>query len=256
MSKANSFEWMRRDKWHIPKFDEFQAVMEKSKKECGDLHKLNELILTLGFTLLAFPKIPSFFNENRFISEKYSQSFVFTSFMELLRGSARIVFLTGCGLYKNAYHDIRYALESIVQSYYLDSRHPNADFPTKIAILKEVEDLPQYRGVRLIKKFRLPKKDMKILNEEYGRLSRKIHFTHGQLVVTATDVMESSYCSAEVDCSEVSNVYYSMRMLYGIFFFLFLTYFPEVRTTLLENNEFVKIVKDHNLNLLSKVLSI
>jgi hypothetical protein len=245
---------MRKDKWHFPKFDEFLATLEKSKKECVDLSKMNELILMLGFTLVAFSKIPSFFDENRCISEKYSQSLFFTCFMELLRGSACTVFLSGCGLYKNAFHNIRYYLESIVQSMYMDSKHPNVDFPTKVEILKEVEDLRDYRGVRLIQKLEIEYKDE--IKKEYKKLSAKVHFTHKQLVVTASDVMDSNYHATDVDCTEVSNIYDSMRMLYDIFFFLFLAYFQEIKEELKRNTRFIEQIKIHNLTLLSKNLDV
>lgn len=254
MVKNYFFEWMRKDKWHFPKFDEILTTMEKSKKECVDLSKMNELILMLGFTLVAFLKIPSFFDENRCISEKYSQSLVFTCFMELLRGSSCTVFLSGCGLYKNAYHNIRYYLESIVQSMYIDSKHPNIDFPTKMEILKEVEDLIDYRGVRLIKKLEIEHKDE--IKKEYKKLSAKVHFTHEQLAVTASDVMDSNYHATNVDCTEVSNVYDSMRMLYDIFFFLFLAYFQEIKEELKTNIGFIEQIKVHNLVLLSKALDV
>jgi len=258
MDETNSFEWMRRDKWHIPKFHEFQTAMEKSKKECVDLTKMSELVLTLGCTLIAFLKVPSFFENDRYISERYSQSLVFTCFIEFLRSSVCTVFLCGCGLYKNAYHNIRYALESIIQSSYLDSSHPNSNFLTKIEILKEVEDLPEYRGVQLVKKLDIAykKETRKGLIKEYRKLSKRVHSTHRQFVATASNFMERSYSSVYVDCSEVSNIYDSMKILYNIFFLLFLTHFPELRKPLKENNEFVETVKSHNLTLLLKVLRI
>lgn len=254
MVKNYSFEWMRKDKWHFPKFDEFLATLEKSKKECVDLSRMNELILMLGFTLVAFLEIPSFFDENRNISEKYSQSLFFTCFMELLRSSTCTVFLSGCGLYKNAYHNVRYYLESIVQSMYMDSKHPNVDFPTKVEILKEVEDIRDYRGVRLIQKLEIENKDE--IGKEYKKLSAKVHFTHKQLAVTASDVMDGNYHATKLDCTEVSNIYDSMRMLYDIFFSLFITYFPEIREVLKKNAGFIEQIKVHNLTLLSKNLDV
>jgi len=257
MSETNSFERMRRDKWHL-KFHEFQTVMEKSEKECVDLARMSELTFALACISIAFPKVPSFFDNDRYISERYSQSLVFTCFIEFVRSSFCTVYLCGCGLYKNAYHNIRYALESIIQASYLDSRHPNSDFPTKIEILKEVEDLPEYRGVQLVKKLDIAykKETRKGLIEEYRKLSKKVHSTHRQFVATASNFMERSYSLVYVDCSEVSNIYDSVKMLYNIFFLLLLAHFPELRKPLRGNNEFVETVKSHDLTLLLKVLRI
>lgn len=242
---------MRRDRWHL-NFDEFQAALERSKKDCADLHRMNEFILTLAFASVAFLRTPSFFDENRNISERYSQSLVFTTFLELFRNSHHTLYLSSCGLYKNAYHNMRYALELMVQSSYIDSKYPNADFPTKIEILKKIEGKWEYRGSNLIDKLTTAYKG-KIKNE-YQRLSKKVHSSHRQLLFTAFNFMDRGYSSVYVDCSNVSNIYDSMTRLHGIFFLLFLTHFPEIKKVLVENEEFVKTIKDHNLILLSKVL--
>lgn len=260
LSKTNSFEWLRREKWHL-NFDEFQVATEKSKKECGDLLKIFEFVFMLTCTLVAFSKIPSFFDENGIMSERYSQSLLFHCFLELFRISSCNVFLTACGLYKNVYHNIRYALESMVQTFYLDSKHPHIDFPTKIEILKEVENLPNYRGVQLLKSSKTDKKEQimreyRKIKEEYESLSRKVHFTYRQLLMTSKDFEESTLHSTKVDCGEVRNIYDSIRTVYEFFFLLFLTYFPEIKKPLTENKEFVKTVKDHNLKLLCKILRI
>ncbi len=104
----------------------------------------------------------------------------------------------------------------------------------------------------MVQKLGIEDKD-KII-EQYKRLSAKVHFPNEQHVVTASDIMESNYHATKVDCNEVSNIYDSMRIFYDIFLFLFLIYFPELKKPLIENTEFVKIVKDHNLYLLLKAL--
>lgn len=260
MNKTNSFEWLQREKFHV-KFDEFQIAAEKSKKECGDLPKIEELLFMLACTLVAFSKIPSVFDENRIMIERYSQSLLFHCFIELFRISSCNIFLTACGLYKNVYHNIRFTLESMVQTSYMDSRHPHVEFPTKIEILKEVEDLPRYRGVQLLKSLKIDNKEQimreyRKIKEEYESLSRKVHFTYRQLLMTSKDFEEYTLRSTKVDCSEARNIYDSMRTVYDFFFLLFLTYFPEVKKPLTENKEFVKTVKDHNLRLLCKMLRI
>jgi hypothetical protein len=247
-------EWMRRDKWRIPKFDDSLKTLEKSKKECADLTKMNELVLILGLTLVAMAKIPNFFDEMKEISDRYTQSLVFTSLMELIRASGRTVFLSGCGLYTNAYHNIRYCLESAIQSMYIDSKHPETDFSTKIEILKEVEDLPDYRGIQLVKKLDIECK--KEINQEYKKLSARVHFRHEQFEGTASDVMSSTFILFKQDCKEVTNLYDSMRMLYDIFFLLLFTSFPEIKEELKKNAPFIELIRDHNLRNLSKVFGI
>jgi hypothetical protein len=137
---------------------------------------------------------------------------------------------------------------------YLDLKHPNADFPTKVEILKEVEDLPNYRGVQLVQQLEIEHKDE--IKREYRKLSAKVHFTHKQLAVTASDVMYSDYHATKVDCAEVSNIYDSMRMLYDLFFSLFLAYFSEIKEVLKKNAGFIEQIKVHNLVILSKVLDV
>lgn len=141
----------------------------------------------------------------------------------MARISSCTVFLTACGLYKNVYHNIRYALESMVQTLYMDSKHSYADFPTKIAILIEVENLPRYRGVQLLKSLEIDNKEQIMreysrIKEEYESLSRKVHFTFRQLLMTSKDFMESTLRSTKVDCREVRNIYDSMRTVYDFFF--------------------------------------
>jgi len=169
--------------------------------------------------------------------------------------------MTACGLYKNAYHNLRYALESIVHCVYIDLKHPNADFRTKIEILNEVENLPQYHGVKLLKVLEINNKEeirreYERINKEYKKLSRNVHFTYKQLLVTAKNVMEHRVSSTVTDCTEVSKIYDSMKIVYGFFLFLFLSYFPELKEPLAKNEEFVKTVKDHNLKLVCKILKV
>ena len=162
-------------------------------------------------------------------------------------------------MYKNAYHNIRHVLESIVQTLYIDTRHPYADFPSKIEILKEVEDIPQYHGVKLLRALEIDHKEeiMKEynrINEEYRNLSRKVHFTYRQLLVTSKDFMESSLRSTKTDCGEVSNIYNSMRTVYDFFSSYFSPVSQKSESPWLETKNLFQTINKHNLHLLSKVL--
>ena len=257
MGNPNSFEWLQRDKWHVTKFDEFQAAIEKSQKECNDLSKMSDLFFILGNVDLAFPRIPSFF-ENGYVSERYSQSLVFTCFIESLRNTLNTIYLTECGLYKNAYHNIRYALESIVQASYFDSSCPDDDFPMKIAMLEEAENKPEYSFSKLTEKLHInqsyKKEIVDVIIKEYGKLSQKVHSKHYQFVATSNNFMNRAYKAVYVDCREVESIYNSMKVLYDVFFLLLFIHFPELKKILLENIELVETVKSHNLALLSKVM--
>jgi hypothetical protein len=263
MSETTPSEWLR-DKWHF-KFDEFKATMDRSEKECVDLRKIDELLFMLVCVHVSFKKIPSFIvekgAEGRIISDKYSHSLFFHCLLESFPISSRIMFLSACGLYKNAYHSIRYALESMVQTLYIDSKHPYADRYTKTAILKEVENLSDYHGVRLLKAIEIENKaqimtEYKNIDDEYKNLSRKVHFTYMQILTTSKDFLEKSLRPTKVDCAEVSKIYDSMRTVYDFFMFLLLNYFPELKEPLAENKEFAKTAKDHKLKLVCKTLNI
>jgi hypothetical protein len=263
MSKTNPFEVLR-DKWHF-KFDDFKTTIDKSEKECGDLRKIDELLFMLFCTITSLKKIPSFIVEKevegRIISDKYKNSLYFHCFLEMFPVFSRIMFLCACGLYKNAYHSIRYALESMVQTLYIDSKHPYADLYTKTEILKEVENLPKYHGVQLIISFEIENKkqidaEYNHIKDEYSNLSKKVHFTYLQIVATSKDFMDSSLIRKRIDCTEVSKIYHSMRTVYDFFMFLLLSYFPELKEPLAENKEFAKTAKDHELRLVCRTLKI
>lgn len=143
----------------------------------------------------------------------------------------------------------------------MDSKHSNVDLYTKTEILKEVENLPHYRGVQLLKSLEIENKEQimteyKNIEDEYKNLSKKVHFTYRQILITSKDFMEKSLRPTKVDCAEVSKIYDSMRTVYDFFLFLLVNYFPELKEPLAENKEFAKTAKDHKLKLVCKALNI
>jgi len=251
MNDPDTSLWKKR--WHF-NFKELKDALDKSEKECFDLKRMNELIFALGSIAIAFLKIPTFFNKTRHVSESFSQSLLFTSFLESFRNSHHTVFLSGCGMYKNAYHNIRYALEFLVQSYYIDKKYPNDSFPTKVEALTRIENNYKYQGRRLVNKLRLCATLKKEIKKEYSKLSKKVHSTHKQFENTAYNFMDIDYHSVYVDCNEVTNIYKSMITVYDLFFLLIITIFPEIRQSLLENKEFMETIKTHNLTLSLRTL--
>jgi len=229
----------------------FEATVKKSKEDCGDeLEKIRQLTLDI---------IPHFFKSimeyRESLVSKYMNSLVDTCFLELFRTSGHTLFLSCNGLYRNAFDNIRHTLESIVQALYVDMGHPKADLETKIEVLKEIEDKTEYHAVRLInKKLKIEHRDK--LREEYKKLSGIIHPSHKQIIATIVDLKKGDEFPATVDCEMISKIYDSMKVMYDMFFFLFLYYFPEVKKPLQKNLEFIKSVKVYNLVLLSKVFKV
>jgi len=231
----------------------FKDIVKKSREECGDrLENIRKLIFILTDFDRSFRKCcqPS----EKAMLPRFMHSLVHTCHLELVRISGHILFLSCNGLYRNAFDNIRYILESIVQALYIDLRHPQGDLNTKIEILKEVEDKREYHAVRLIDELEIDHKDK--LKREYKKLSRIVHPSHKQVIALLSDLKEDKGVPVTIDCEEISRIYDSMVKMYDIFFFLFMTYFPEVKEALKKNSDFIKCIKDYNLTLLSKVLKV
>ena len=234
----------------------FRDVAKESKEECRDeLERIRQLMYTIPFVFKAF--------ENRMKVDlpKYLNSLVFSCFMELFRNSGHILFLSCNGLYRNAFHEIRYVLESVVQTLYVDIEHPKANIVTKIEVLKEIEDKVEYRCARLIDKLEIGSphaRHKNVLTKEYKKLSKLIHPSHRQVEVTLAEVSTGGDkgIPATVDCEEISKIFDSTKMMYDIFFFLLIDHFPELKEPLKNNPDFIKSIKVHKLTLLLKVLEI
>ena len=231
----------------------FLDISKKSKEECRDeLEQMRRLMYaTIPFINKAI--------ENRMKAHmpKYLNSLIYSCFMELFRKSGHILFLSFNGLYRNAFHEIRYVLESVLQAYYIDKGHPEAEIIAKLEVLKEIEDKQEYHSGRLInKKLKIGNKT--VLETEYKKLSKLIHPSHQQLVDTLADVSTGGGkgVPATVDCEEISKIYESTKMMYDIFFFLLINLFPELKEPLKKNSDFIKSISDYELILLSKVLKV
>lgn len=231
----------------------FREIAKKSKKECGsDLEKIRKLVCDL--TPYFYNASDKAFSPKKKKVFKYIESLVATCFWESFRTSGHIIFLSINGLYRNAFDNIRHLLESIVQALYIDLRHPTIPLDMKIEILKEIEDKREYHAIRLIDELKIEYKDK--LKKEYKELSQIIHPSHKQIVATLSDMVEDKGVPSTIDCREISKIFNSMIRMYDIFFFLFMTYFPEVKKELTKNPNFIKVINAYKLTLLSKVLEI
>jgi len=233
--------------------ESFQSISKKSKEECGGkLEKIREL------TFLSMVFFKPYYECYKKHTKKYGawgNYLHHALLLELLRISGHVVFLSYKGLYRNAFDNIRYALESIVQAIYIDNRHPDTPLAVKIEVLKEVEDKREYHAIRLIDELEISYKDR--LKTEYKKLSRMIHSSHEHFITLWRDIKtEEQGVPTTVDCEEISRIYDSMVRMYDIFFFLIINYFPELEDSLRKDTHFVKGIRAYNLTLLTKALSI
>jgi hypothetical protein len=176
---------------------------------------------------------------------------------ELWRQSLYIYYLTIIGLYRNAFESIRYVFESMLQSIYIDSRHPNASMRTRIEILKEVEDKREYRAQNLISELDIGHKDT--LKRAYKKLSRAIHPSHQNIVALLETFMKGESFVSDIDCYQILGIYEHLKIVFDIVLFLYISQLPEkgtLRKRLKKNTKLGKLVRTYNLILLSKVLKI
>jgi hypothetical protein len=185
--------------------------------------------------------------------ERYRRSLMDIRLCELPLLFGHIMYLSLTGLYRNAFQNIRYILESAIQSVYLDSRHSNSSLRTRIEILKEVEEKREYRAANLIEELKID--DKKGLKAEYKRLSQLIHPTHRNIIELVESVRKEGFSFATVNCEEISNVFESIKMTLDMLLFLYISSFPNTRKEeLLKKQELVKYSDEYNLILLSKIL--
>ena len=246
MNLPDTSQW--KEKWHMES-KVFEEEFTKSKTS-EDLNRINRLILTLGQTMVTLLNSPTFFDENRNTASRYSQSLVYTSFLELFRNIHQTVFLSGCSLYKSACHNIRYALEFTVQSYYIDMKYPEGDFLERIRVLHEIENKSSYRGRALVNKLNLPSTVKRDINNQYALLHKKVHATYEQFTYTAHHFMDDKYQSVYFDSNELKDICKATIKIVDFFYFLFLTRFPELEKSLMENNGFMESVEIEDMPLL------
>ena len=244
---------MLRDKATIG--NAFQEIAAKSWETCeNELERIRQLILLI-------PRFETTMREYRNKEPEICfNSLVDACYVECARISGHILFLTSNALYKNAYDDIRYLLESIVQSFYLDTGHKDSDLKTKIEIWKEIEGRREYRAQNLIGKLDLgAQAEQKAkLEKEYSTLSQRIHFSHKQVLVTLKDLQSDvdQGIPAKIDCNEVENVFNSTKTAYDIFFLLIIITFPQIRGMLEKNSSFIEHIQKFRIPLLCKVFGL
>ena len=103
----------------------FQDTISKSEKECGsELEEIRELCYSLNRCFGEFIVSDAF-------AGKIANSLTFWCYVESTEISSYTLYLSYCGMYRNAFDNIRHILESMVQSVYIDAKHPKSSLPTK-----------------------------------------------------------------------------------------------------------------------------
>lgn len=224
----------------------YQSKIKESKEKC--VHELDKMRYFLHAALSPFRTVPSL--------SRFHPTLLDMGIAELYRQSLNVLYLSANALYRNAFDNIRYILELMVQALYIDSRHPRAGMRTKIAILKEVEDKREYHAIRLIDELDIDHKDT--LRKAYRELSKRIHPSHQDIIAPIEAFSKGKdFIPVAVDCEEVSRIYESTKTMFDIVWFLYISYLPKERTLrkkLLKNPDLIKCTKEYNLPLLSRAL--
>lgn len=180
-------------KWH--------EVEKLTQEKCGKEFK--KLVALYDFPFSVWDSFELLIDDDAFFS-KYCNSLAYTRYFELSNVTYQNIFLANHGLYRNAFDNIRYVLESIVQAVYIDSRHPKATIKTKIEILKEIEDKIEYHAIRLIDELQISHKDT--LKKEYKVLSQIIHPSYKQIVSELEDMRKrGEFFQAEWTLGKLKN---------------------------------------------------
>ena len=110
--------------------------------------------------------------------EEKSNSLIFFRLLEL----QKLLYMIGLNVCGSTYHtairELRYALESMVQAFYLDTEHPETTIVCKLEILKEIERLV---GGRLIDSMKVDKKVRGKAKKVYSELSKFVHSSYDEL---------------------------------------------------------------------------
>jgi hypothetical protein len=233
----------------------FQLIANKSwEKFPKELENIRQLSILLG----DFRKAETSAREKE--KAVIANSLVSVCGAECVRICGHILFLTSNALYKNAYDDIRYILESIVQSAYLDMEHPNSNLLTKLEIWREIEGKRDYRAQVLIGKLDLGVmgEHKALLEKEYSRLSQKIHFGHKQVIATLQDIFSKTDdgIPARIDATEIKNILESMKTALDIFLAIYVVRFVGIKKALKQDAAFLDRIKAHKLPILCKLFDL
>ena len=204
---------MLKDKSNLVKA--FENSIKKSQDECSNkLEELRDLSWNINHCF-------GLYMTNNSKTKKFSNSLFYWCYIESTEISGYTLYLTYCGLYRNAFDNIRHVLEMAVQALYIDIEHVDSDLKTKLEILKEIEDKREYHVSRLLQE-KLNFKNLPcggldckgILNTTYRELSQLVHPSHEKVVRTIAemlDIAKNDDFSEIIDCKEVEKVFNSTK---------------------------------------------
>lgn len=157
-------------------------------------------------------------------------SLLLLRFVELQKQLFLLHFSVLSGAYHQSIRELRYILESAIQAYYIDKKHPEATIGCKLEIIEEINKLI---GGRLIEDTDLKrKKELKAL---YSDLSKSVHSSYEELRPTIekgeVDYRVTFAFNKEqfYKCMEFTN-----RVM-DAFFFVMLSLYPEIITKIRED---------------------
>ena len=145
-------------------------------------------------------------------------------------------------------------MDSIIQAYYVDKRHPTSEMQCKIEIVKELEDL---YGARMIRKTHL--NHHQLLEKLYGELCAYVHSSYDELISSRSEKPEEiAGLEFERDSEMVDLCVSFVNRTIDVVFFVVLSLFPDIlgpKTRFKKiRADFPKFSKELELNLtLSKL---
>jgi len=226
----------------------FLKAREKSQEECSaELETMRQLIFQIK------PIVSTFIHPAPKPLKKFN-SLVYWNWLNFVRNCGYTLYLTNNGLYRNAYGNMRYILESIVQALYIDSRHPQTTIETKIHILSEVEHNQSYYFKSLIQKLDIGEKEK--IKAIHSSLSKKIHPTVKTVKSIFEDYLNKDKMPTIISCNAIKDISIFLRAVIDVFLFLCIPYFSEHKEQLKSINQMTEYVKKYKLSLTSKTLKI
>jgi hypothetical protein len=185
-------------------------------------------------------------------AKKIKNSLTFSRFLQSTLHVNEISLLLMPANYTSGVQILRYYLESVIQAFYLDRRHPCFSIENKICILTETADSREYFVSRLLEKISTARKeDVRMLYKDLSMISHPSHLdfpTVDEMIKYLEDK------ESKVDCKELIEVVSLMMRTYDAIFFLVLEVFPEIKKTAKEHADVGKVVDRYSLSLLKRTL--
>lgn len=138
------------------------------------------------------------------------------------------------GRYHPAIRELRYILESIIQAYYIDVRHPKADIYCKLEILKEISIF----GGRLIQKTDLEHKEE--IKKIYSDLSQYVHGSYEELKDAIEEGNVATRVTFAFDLELFNKCKYFTDKVMDVSYFILLGRYPWLKESILDKEMTLK----------------